>query len=87
MLEGGPIPLLEAMMSNVVPVATRTGFAPDLITHGDNGFIFEIGSEPRHVADLIEQAFRLRKDIRRTVQPYSWTNFANAILALPAELV
>ena len=38
-LEGGPMPLLEAMMCNVVPIATRTGFAPDLIEHGVNGLL------------------------------------------------
>ncbi len=40
-IEGGPVPLLEAMMSNVYPVASRTGHAADLITHGKNGFLFD----------------------------------------------
>ncbi len=47
-LEGGPIPLVEAMMSNAVPVASRTGFAPDLIQHGENGFIFDLDASRRN---------------------------------------
>jgi glycosyltransferase involved in cell wall biosynthesis len=46
-LEGGPIPLIEAMMGNAVPVASRTGFAPDLIRHGENGFIFDLDAPAR----------------------------------------
>jgi len=40
-MEGGPIPLLEAMCADLIPVASRTGFAPDVIQHGSNGFLFE----------------------------------------------
>ena len=38
-LEGGPVPILESMMSNCVPVASKTGFCPDIINHGQNGFL------------------------------------------------
>ena len=40
-LEGGPIPLLEAMASNCIPVTTDTGFAQDVIKHGSNGYIYK----------------------------------------------
>ncbi|MRL69670.1 glycosyltransferase [Brevundimonas sp. SPF441] len=82
MLEGGPIPLIEAMMENVVPVASRTGFAPDLIDHGVNGYLFPVGAGADVVAPLIDAAFSNRADIRRTVLPYSWDEFALAIHAL-----
>ncbi|MBV9273909.1 MAG: glycosyltransferase, partial [Verrucomicrobia bacterium] len=86
-LEGGPIPLIEAMMSNIVPVASRTGFAPDLIKHGRNGFLFDVGSPVKLIADLITQAFALQTDIRDTVEHLSWRNFSLQINALMAESV
>ncbi|MCW2411755.1 MULTISPECIES: glycosyltransferase [unclassified Sphingobium] len=81
-LEGGPIPLVEAMMCNAVPVASRTGFAPDLIVHGENGFLFEIDEGTSRVSDLIEQAFALDTDVRATVERYSWDQFSAEIIGL-----
>jgi glycosyltransferase involved in cell wall biosynthesis len=81
-LEGGPIPLIEAMMSNAVPVASRTGFAPDLIRHGKNGFIFDLDASPERIAKLIEAAFDLHANVRKTVERYSWENFSAAIVGL-----
>lgn len=80
-LEGGPIPLLETMMCNAVPVASRTGFAPDLITHGANGFIFDVGAGADIIAPLIEQAFAMTTDVAATVADYSWDQFAERILS------
>ena len=36
-LEGGPVPILEAMLSNCFPIVSNTGFGPDVVTHGENG--------------------------------------------------
>ena len=38
-LEGGPVLILESMMSNCVPVASKTGFCPILLIHFQNGFL------------------------------------------------
>jgi glycosyltransferase involved in cell wall biosynthesis len=81
-LEGGPIPLMEAMMCNVAPVASRTGFAPDIIRHGENGFLFDVGSPAGHIAPLVDAAFGLKTDVRRTVRRYTWQAFARRIHAL-----
>lgn len=81
-LEGGPIPLIEAMMCNAVPVASHTGFAPDVIEHGRNGFLFDIEAGPERVSELIEQAFALDTDIRKTVEQYSWDRFSAEIVGL-----
>ena len=80
-LEGGPIPLIEAMMANVVPVASRTGFAPDIIRHGENGYLFDTSAPPEVVCELIERAFVLKGDIRSTVLAYSWDRFAENVVA------
>ena len=78
-LEGGPIPLLEAMMSNVVPVASRTGFAPDIISHGHNGFLFDLDAPADDVCRLIEKAYSLATDVSSTVTEYDWDPFARRI--------
>jgi glycosyltransferase involved in cell wall biosynthesis len=81
-LEGGPIPLLEAVMCNAVPVASHTGFAPDLIRHGENGFLFDIDAPASTIAWQIEAAFQLDCDVRSTVLPYDWDNFSKTIVGL-----
>jgi glycosyltransferase involved in cell wall biosynthesis len=81
-LEGGPIPLVEAMMSNAVPVASKTGFAPDLIEPGENGFLFDPDAPADKIAQLIEAAFELPGNIRQTVERYSWDNFSSQIMKL-----
>jgi glycosyltransferase involved in cell wall biosynthesis len=78
-LEGGPIPLLEAMMGNVVPVASRTGFAADVIQHGKNGYLFDPHAPIEEVCELIEAAFSLTTDVRSTVLRYSWEAFAREV--------
>lgn len=79
LLEGGPVPVLEAMMSNCVPVASKTGFCPDIITHKENGFLFDINANYEEVIPLIEEAFLLKTDVRETVLEYTWENCSKKI--------
>lgn len=81
-LEGGPIPLVEAMMSNAVPVASRTGFAPELIRHGENGFLFDTDASADEIAELIESAYDLTGNIRDSVEQLTWENFSARIVNL-----
>jgi glycosyltransferase involved in cell wall biosynthesis len=76
-VEGGPIPLLEAMMSNAVPVAAATGFAPDLIDDQKNGFLFPPGAPAATVAALVDSAYALRVHVRRSVEQFTWDRFAS----------
>lgn len=80
-LEGGPIPLIEAMMCNVFPVVSNTGFAPDMITHGHNGLLFDVNASVEIVCDLIKQAWKLKPnvDVRETVEHLTWENFSLAV--------
>ena len=82
-LEGGPIPLVEAMMSNVFPVASITGFAPDIIEHGKNGFLFDTEkTELKDLCLLIDKAFDDKvTDIRATTSKLTWEHFAANVLA------
>jgi glycosyltransferase involved in cell wall biosynthesis len=78
-LEGGPIPLLETMMSNAVPVASDTGFARDVIQHGRNGYIFDVDAPAPRIIDLISKALANTSDVRRTVEHLTWDSFAAVI--------
>lgn len=80
--EGGPIPLLEAMMSNVVPVATDTGFASDLIKTGENGLLVPIHASTRRFVRAIQHAREFDADIRSSVQDRTWRRFTDDVLAV-----
>lgn len=75
-LEGGPIPLLEAMMCNVFPVVSKTGFAPDIIRDGENGFLFDPEATPSTIISLIKKATKKSINIRESVQDYTWRKFS-----------
>ncbi len=81
-VEGGPIPLIEAMMGNIVPVASRTGFAPDIIRHGENGYLFDVDSSPEVICEVIEKAFRFPGDIRVTAAHLTWKRFSGECFKL-----
>lgn len=80
--EGGPIPLIEAMMSNAVPVASHTGFAPDVIEHGKNGFLFPIDAAPQDICALIDRAFSVDTDVRSTIAHCDWEPYTQRVLKL-----
>lgn len=80
-VEGGPIPLLEAMISNVVPVVGDTGFSKDIVLNGINGYIYNLSStSPMEIVELIYKAYDLKGDIRETVLQYDWESFSKNIL-------
>ena len=80
-LEGGPIPLIESMMCNIVPVASRTGFAPDIIRNCENGYLFDIDSDAKNICKLIDKAMNINNDvdISLSVEDLSWSKFAKKI--------
>ena len=73
-LEGGPVPILEAMLSNCFPIVSNTGFGPDVITHDENGFVFEADTDYKDVVDLINRADSKTIDVRGTALQHSWEN-------------
>jgi glycosyltransferase involved in cell wall biosynthesis len=78
-LEGGPIPLLEAMHADLVPVVSRTGFAPDVIEHGRNGFLFDPGVPIDVIAALLEAARARPFDVRSSAAEYTWAAFCSRV--------
>jgi len=67
------------MMSNVVPVATRTGFAPDLIRDGENGYLCEIDAPLATIASLIDRALANTQDVRGTVEHLTWRRVSELV--------
>ena len=84
-LEGGPIPLLEAMMCDVFPVVSKTGFAPDVIQDGVNGFLFDVDSSVDEIVEKIKLALSMTCDVRKTVEDFSWENFSQKIQRAVAD--
>ena len=84
-LEGGPVPVLEAMLSNCFPIASKTGFCPDIIEHGVNGFLFNTDADYQTVMDLIQQADAKKLDVRASALNYSWESCSKKIDQLFVE--
>jgi len=84
-LEGGPVPVLEAMLSNCFPIASKTGFCPDIISDGKNGFLFDIDADYTEVIRLIKLADSKTIDVRQTALEHSWKNCSQKIDALFQE--
>lgn len=53
-LESFGLAALEAMASEVVPVATRVGGIPEVIEHGSTGFLAEVGDVDAMARDAVE---------------------------------
>jgi N-acetyl-alpha-D-glucosaminyl L-malate synthase BshA len=52
-LESFGLAALEAMACGVVPVVTNVGGVPELITHGEDGFLEPVGDIAAHAGDVI----------------------------------
>ncbi|MEO8595104.1 MAG: N-acetyl-alpha-D-glucosaminyl L-malate synthase BshA [Candidatus Solibacter sp.] len=53
-MESFGLAALEAMACGVVPVATRVGGVPELITHGEDGFLEAVGDVDAQAARVVE---------------------------------
>ena len=63
-LESFGLVALEAMASEVVPIATRVGGVPEVIEHGKSGFLAEVGdveTMARYAVEILSDESRLRK--------------------------
>lgn len=79
-MEGGPMPLIEAMLTDVTPVVTRTGFAPDVVRDGQTGYLCEVGADAGQIAGLIETAFVTPgTGIRESVEHLTWDRYARLL--------
>ena len=92
--EGGPKAILESMASGVPIVSTRVGQAPELIRHGENGWLVEVG-DADGLAHYAREAIRStdgltqsRDAARRTAEQHDyraqsplWLDFFHGVLS------
>ena len=79
-LEGGPVPLIESMRMGVIPVATDTGFARDLITNGQNGVVIPNPPTANQVREAILTAINLKESPQKAVEHLTWDRLANIVM-------
>ena len=79
-LEGGPIPLIESMRMGVIPVATDTGFARDLILDGKNGIVIPNPPTASQVHKAVLTASELTGSPQKSVEHLSWERLANIVM-------
>jgi N-acetyl-alpha-D-glucosaminyl L-malate synthase BshA len=63
-LESFGLAALEAMASEVVPIATRVGGIPEVIEHGESGYLAEVGdvdSMAKYAIEILSDESRLRR--------------------------
>ncbi len=78
-LEGGPIPLIESMTVGVIPVATNTGFARDVIQDGKNGIILNMSPKPEDVVAAIYAAAEILPSTTNSVSKLTWERMRNIL--------
>lgn len=73
--EGGPLPLLESMACDLIPVVTDTGYAPDLIQDGLNGFLISTKCDLEEVRIALDKAAHSNFSTRGSVESFSYQNY------------
>ena len=84
-LEGGPVPLIEAMAMGIYPIATRTGFAPDLIKSKQSGILIPVNPEIKQVLSAIDQALDIEP--LNVTQHLTWDRITSMMINDLCEIV
>jgi glycosyltransferase involved in cell wall biosynthesis len=79
-LEGGPVPLIESMSMGVIPVATDTGFARDVITDGQNGRLILNPPTPKQVVEAILGAAQIGNSPHQSVKHLTWDRISKIVM-------
>ena len=79
-LEGGPIPLLEAMRFGLIPVVTNTGFANDVITPSIDGIILELPVSTNNVVEAIKKTDVIARDSLNRVNHLTWDRMRGLLI-------
>lgn len=80
-IEGGPIPLLEAMAFGLVPVCTQTGFAPDLIEDGKNGVLLPSNFSILDIKKALLKAAKLEPESSLDFNRFTWDRLSRILLS------
>ena len=71
-LEGGPVPLIESMALGAIPICTNTGFAPEFIMDGVNGYLLPINPSSDFVVSRITSIDKLNVLPNIAVSHLTW---------------
>ena len=87
--EANALVLLEALACGLPIVATRVGFAPDLVRDGENGYL--VDRNAASVGDRLDELDHgdraaMRDAARATAEQYSWPEIARRYLELVESL-
>lgn len=86
-LEGGPIPLIESMSMGLVPIATNTGFARDLIDDGRNGIILPRFPKVEDVIAAVKSAMNITESSVEAVKHLTWDKMGREIWNDAREII
>jgi len=78
-IEGGPVSLTEATMCNIVPVCSNTGHAADIISHGQNGYIFDVSAPISEIKSFILEALGSTYNVHESVKHLTWERFSHQV--------
>jgi glycosyltransferase involved in cell wall biosynthesis len=78
-LEGGPMPLLEALCSGIPVAASRTGFAPDIVRDGVDGVLFDPDADDRTAVAAVARALALPPVADPPARRCTWERFAGIV--------
>jgi glycosyltransferase involved in cell wall biosynthesis len=88
-IEGGPVPLLEAMSSGVCCISTKVGVAPEVIKDGTNGYLVDVEDAPQiasltgKLIEQVEERERMGREARSSVLcAYDWSQTTKRALLL-----
>lgn len=79
-LEGGPIPLLDALACGMYSIATDTGFARDIIRNGENGKILEFPLSNEQIVRAILDSNPNEIKSMESVKALTWDALAGMYL-------
>jgi glycosyltransferase involved in cell wall biosynthesis len=79
-LEGGPIPLIEAINLGLIPIATDTGFARDFIKNAENGFLLSTAPTVEEVKSAILMSSKIVPKENQAVNLLTWDRLARTLL-------
>jgi glycosyltransferase involved in cell wall biosynthesis len=79
-LEGGPVPLIESMSLGVIPISTCTGFAPEFIKDGINGYLLPINPSTELVESRVRSVSELSEKPEIAVSHLTWDRIARLTL-------
>jgi glycosyltransferase involved in cell wall biosynthesis len=91
--EGQPNAIMQAMASAVPVIASRVGGVPELVQHGETGFLVEpgdivsLGAHIRRIGGDPALRLRLGQNAKRAMEPYQWPRVIADVERALAEVV